>query len=127
MKNIRRMGMVAAVLLGALGCSTLKGTIGYETTDYLASICAEGAVMIPCKPLGTLSIPTGGDAFATLIVTLAGPYLAQQAKMKSCVFTTYPESVSGAIVVTATAACSLQGVPVTEKVTVTLAPVPVTT
>ena len=124
---MRRLGIVA-LLVTVMGCASMKNTIGWETTDYTAAICAEGAVLIPCKPLGTLSIPTGGDAFATLLVTLAGPYLAKQANLKSCTFSSYPEAVdASAIVVTGTAACSLNGVPVSETVKVTLTPVAAST
>lgn len=110
------------VLLLAAGCSTLKPIIGFETERYDAVLCGTGAVTIPCKALGALDVPKGGDALVTLMVVAAGPYLAQQAALKGCLFTTYPEVVDRTVTVSASATCKLRGVPVRELVTLTLTP-----
>jgi hypothetical protein len=114
--------MVVALAAALTGCAAIGDV--FPTADYAASICAEGVVVVPCRDLGTIPVPEGGQSILALTVALAGPYLAQQAQLKDCVIETYPAAVgAGTIRVVATAACVLQGVPVTETVTLTLAPV----
>lgn len=115
-----------AALVTLSACATLKSTLGITTESYTATLCATGVVPIPCKTLGTVDVPTGGEALVSLVTMLAVPELTKTAKLSSCVLTAYPESVtSGGISVTASAACTFQGQAVTEMVTVTLAPTPV--
>jgi hypothetical protein len=113
--------MVVALAAALTGCAAIGDV--FPTADYAASICAEGVVVVPCRDLGTIPVPEGGQSILALTVALAGPYLAQQAQLKDCVIETYPAAVgAGTIRVVATAACVLQGVPVTETVTLTLTP-----
>lgn len=118
-------GVFCAALLS--GCSAMNGGLGGifgASESYTVSFCAEGKVVIPCRSLGTVSIPTGGAGLLSLVVELAGPRLAQVANLKACKFTSYaPTVVDRAVTVTASAACTLQGTEVTELVTLTLAPV----
>lgn len=120
------MTKLASVLVLALalsGCAGGLGGIFGPTEDYTASVCAEGVVAIPCRDVGTIPVPEGGQGLVSLVVAIAGPLLAREGNLKGCVYTTFPETVGRAIKVTATATCTFRGVPAQEIVTVTLTPV----
>lgn len=117
--------LLFVAVLALAGCGPLKGVFG-ETEDYTASLCATGAVPIPCRSLGTIAIPSGGTSLLSLVVQLAGPQLMKTANLRSCQFQSYPPETSGrTVIVTATATCQLQGQQVQETITLTLAPVAV--
>jgi hypothetical protein len=118
-KNLLAPVLACALMLSA--CSALK--LSVPTESYQATVCADGIVKLECTNLGVVKVPAGGQAFVATVLALAGPLLEKQANLKGCQFTTYPESVDGNVVVTATAVCKLNGLPVQEFVTVTLAPV----
>lgn len=118
--------MVVVALLAALmgGCSTMGGVgdVFGPSQDFSVTICAEGVVAIPCRQVATVSVPEGGEGLLSLVVALAGPYLARTANLESCLFTAYPEAVGKGITVTGSAACLLNGVPAQEKVTISFVP-----
>ncbi len=118
-----RWGLVVGLSM-LLGCSAMKGVVSGPTQKYAATLSAQGAVVLGPLSLGTFDVPQTGAGLLNLIVDIVGPALARSANLKSCTFTAYPETVTTAIVVTATAACQLNGQPVAESVSVTLAPVP---
>lgn len=111
-------------LLSVILALTLSGCTGlnlFQVEAYDATLCGTGAVTIPCRSLGTVKVPAG--AFVTTVLALAGPFLTRQANLKGCQFTAYPSSLEGQVItVTATATCKLNGVPVDELITLTLAP-----
>jgi hypothetical protein len=115
---------IAALALGLTGCSALKlpSLSKIPTQKFVATVCATGAVTLSCQSLGTIDVPEGGDTLLSLVVALAGPQLTKQANLKSCLFAVYPANVQGAVTVTGTAACKLNGIPVSENVTVSLQP-----
>jgi hypothetical protein len=117
MKQI--VALVLAVVL--VGCSALQLNPGGE--KYVASVCGEAAGQSACITTGQVAISGDGVQFAELVVNIAGPFLAKQFNYKGCAFTTYPETLKGAIVVTGSAVCKLGTVPVQAKVVVTLTPV----
>jgi hypothetical protein len=117
-----RSALVLVAVLALAGCGPLRGVFG-STENFTASFCATGAVAIPCRAIGTIAIPEGGEGLLSLVVQLAGPQLVRTANLKQCTFTTYaPVTTDRAITVTATATCLLQGQQVQETLTVTLAP-----
>lgn len=116
--------LALACIIPFAGCSTLVNAVkSVPTEPFTVSLCADGAVVIPCTNLGEVKVPTGGDTIASLILAVAAPHLAKQANLKSCLFETFPSATGGDITVTATATCKLNGVPVTEGVTLKLTPV----
>ena len=115
--------VLGAFMMVAAGCSTLSG-LNIPTEKKLASICLEGPISVPCTPLGEVSLPTAGAGLEAFIVLLAAPYLTQQKDMKNCLINTYPAVVDQVISVSVTAVCTLKGIPITQGVTVKLAPVP---
>ncbi len=126
LKSAIALVLFVAVTALMTGCAQLQSAVqSVPTEPFTASVCAEGAVPLPCQKLGIVKIPAGGQALAELVVGLAGPMLAKQANLKSCVFSVFPHSDSGhAISVTGTASCKLNGAKVSESVTVTLTPAP---
>ena len=117
------MRSVTLAFLAALaGCAGLKAA--FPTTPYAVSLCATGAVPMPCRALGKIDVPEAGATLAQLAVLVAGPELLKQAHLKACVFQTNPPEISAAgIRLTATAACTLRGVPVDEQLIITFVPV----
>ena len=119
---MKRLSLV--VLLAALsGCGVFQ-KLGIGTEDFTATLCASGAVVVPCTVgnLGKVSLPSGGAMFAGLFLDLAAPYLAKSVNLKGCVFTaTFPGE--GPLSATATANCTLNGQMVSEALTLTLAPI----
>ena len=116
------MRLATLVLLAGLaGCATMKPIFG-PSTPYDATVCVTGAVPLACQALGTIDLPEAGTTFVQLALALAGPLLTKQAHFKACVFTAYPATVDRTIVVTASAACTLNGLPVDEQIVVSLAP-----
>lgn len=114
--------VLLAVLAGLAGCATLKTLIG-PTLPYTATFCAEGSVPLTCVNLGQREVPTSGIAFVQLVLDIAGPQLVKTTKLKGCVFSTHqPEVTPTKIKVWASAACTLNGVPASEEVSVTLIP-----
>jgi hypothetical protein len=114
------MAVVGAGALGLVGCSGMG--LGGKTTDYTVGICVEGPILVPCRDLGKVPVPEAGQGLVTLVAILAAPYLAQTTNAKNCLFTSYPEFVGGVIQVTATAACTVKGVPVQQVVKLTFTP-----
>lgn len=122
-----KMGMrwLAAMVLatGLGGCASMQNVLG-PSEAFTASLSATGAIMVPPTSLGTVKVPANGASLLELVVGLAGPMFQKSYSLKACTFETYPAtSANGAITVTATATCALNGVPVTEAVTATLTPV----
>lgn len=118
---------LVALVLGAFvcvaaGCSNFSG-INIPTEKKVASICLDGPVAIPCTELGEVTLPSAGTALDSFVVLLAAPYLKQQKDFKNCLINTYPAVVDKVISVTVTANCDLNGIPVTQNLTVKLAPV----
>lgn len=120
-KGCIRFAAALAGLVLLAGCSVLQNILG-PSEQFTATLAAEGAVVIPAASLGRVSIPQAGVGLLNLVVTLAGPYLAKEAKLTSCKFTSYPPQAGPPIVVTGTAVCDLSGQSVNETVTLTLAP-----
>lgn len=122
------LSIVCAIGLSAsaIGCSSLSGVTGIfgASEPFTASVCATGAIVIPCKDLGTINIPAGGQGLLTLVVQLAGPMLAKTANLKGCAFTAYPpEQIDTTLRATASANCLVNGMHVEENVILTLTPV----
>lgn len=118
---------LATVLLGAFlcvtaGCSTFSG-LNIPTEKKVASICLDGPISVPCTELGEVSLPSAGVGLESFIVLLAAPYLTQQKDFKNCLINTYPATVGDTIAVTVTANCKFQGLPISQNLTVKLAPV----
>jgi hypothetical protein len=117
------MRILLAALVLVTGCAGFKNPFS-DTRDFHALVCADGIVPVACQDVGTIAIPTNGDALLRVAVLLGGPLLAREAKLSDCVFTSYPPTVEAdAITVTASAACTLKGMVVDERLTITLAPV----
>lgn len=118
------IAVLALVALGVVaGC---KGPTPLHGQQYDATLAFTGDVQSAEPiPLGTVSRVFGLDV-SPLALKLATIYLADSLEWKSCTIAPAVSSASGdgTIVVEATAACTLKGVPIVETLTLTLTPSP---
>lgn len=114
-----------ALALALGGCSSMSGG-RVPTEKYHATFSAEGVIVVPPVSLGEIDVPVHGEGLVSLAVAIAGKRLAEQHRLSSCLFESYPPRLNGrTITVTASAACRLDGLPVTQIVTLALEPVAV--
>lgn len=123
------LGLLAILLTltAATGCGRLNvpgSGVLFPTEDYRVVLRAEGIRPVGPVELGTVPVDANGTGLINLAVLLAGKHLARTADLDGCLFTSYPPELRGStIVVSASAVCQLDGLPVPETVTLELTPV----
>lgn len=119
----RWMGsLVVLAVLGGSACGRLGG--GAPTQDYRVTLEAVGPVLIPPTELGITPVPVYGTGLLSMAATFAGKRLAEQHRLDACKLESHGARLEGrAVVASASAFCLLDGVEVSEVLTLRLEPV----
>lgn len=116
--------LALALVVFTTACTSKGPSPSIPMESYNVSLSLSGVLMVPNQSLGTISVPQGSVGLADLAVSLAALYFQNSLNYKTCKFSPATQSTNGGVVsVSVSATCVEKGIPITEGIAVTLAPV----